>query len=74
VPFRLNGPGSFYMVRPDSVSAETIIGEAYLTSTGQCFDWVFPDLEVVAEHSLTSTGLVVPPPSPWVGPLHLELP
>jgi hypothetical protein len=77
VPFRLDGVGSIYMVRPDSVPTEPIWAKSYIDGSGAACApavWLNDLGNVVPEHTLTSTGVAVPPPSPWIGPLHLELP
>lgn len=74
VPFRLDGPGSDYLVRPDWLPAEPMqTGSLLLGTSGACLAWALWVDGVVDEDSLVSTGLVTPPPSPWVGPLHKEL-
>jgi len=74
VPFRMDGPGSTYFVRPDSVTLEPIQADAFVAAAGVCTSTagaVFM-AGVLGEFKLVSTGLVEPPPSPWVGPLRLE--
>ncbi len=73
-PFRVDGAGSPYLVRPDSVPSESIYADATIGVSGTCIATFasFYLSDVVGEYTLTSTGLTEPPLSPWVGPLHLE--
>jgi len=73
-PFRVDGDGSPYLLRPDSVPAEPMYADATIGLTATCSATLFPFFltDMIPEFKLTSTGLTEPPLSPWVGPLHLE--
>jgi hypothetical protein len=71
VPFRHEGSGNEYVVRPRNLVGDPTCGGSVMLGL-QCFALACIEGVFIATRDLVETGFASAPASPWVGPLHLE--